>query len=1152
MAFLRGREPVDRTEGEVPARRGDLQDAEALASHPVFTGPNTSSQLVALRQLEYLSGEQGHAYEAASSPRKPLAPIPASETQDQHDGRTAGRHHASRSRRDQFLRRHATRFASFSVIGGGIFVAGLLLQALLTSGLHVPSLISYIMQAVISVEASYFLNRWFTWKGTRTPLWSSFLRYNLQKAVTVTVNFILYGLLLKVGVEYLLDNVLLTIVFTFVNYIGADKLVFLRGSKQIIAAVTGPLTVLTGPLPKMLDEQRAVLPRRTWRGKPSISVVIPVRSNEKTIRAAVESILDQDYPVLHELILVGSPGDSTWSALRGIDDRRVFIHETETPAGIRDANFKRHLGITESSCELVALIDSDMVLPRDWMSNAVHLLMENEVDCVAGVMRSIRDDFWGRFVDRNRLGAKTPRAESAYLVTAEGFGAAGFKPPITADILFTRRMYQDCPIDSSWRHGSLEDYEWFWRVVERGHHVLVSDELYGWHHHRAGLKNLAREYRRSARGCAFFIRAHRDSPFAQKRMTQAILLPLAVFSFMAAIAAASYMHDGKIAAEGLAAIALAGVAFLSVREFVRSRTLESLIYPIPALALGINYTASLSTHLIRSTPMQVAPVAYGFEDPAEKTLPWHRALLRRVAHPLTLILAFQAGIALSLAWSNTGFSDEMDYMWAGATLINHVRYGTAWPTQYTHTTLSGLPFLYPPLGALANMIGGLPAARLLSMCFMLCSTGFVYTTAKLLYGRGTGLCAAGFWVTFAPALQLSAFATFDGLSVALTACAAWLVVRTATSPKLGEMVALSGVVLGIAGVTAYSGLVMIPVVVIFAMFVWMSSMSFKQAAACAAWFGAAAGVTFAVIMTVCKTWPGITTTVLARQVNTAGYSSASHVFHDSWSYIGIVAIFAAVGAVFALSSGDRKLGAQTLYLAAIALVIPIAQAHETTAVSLRKHLAYSGIFAVMAAGYGLTRFAKSLPAKRWAVVACCLAAFIAPAVDGIDQTLNWYHSWPDASSLVAKLQPYIGSHQVIAMGLGANNYLCYYEYANLGSLWETNCIQGVTLSTARSMRAQYIVLGYQDFVEPASGLPADLLLSPQADRSSFLKFLGEENTPNSPQNPDLAELSQFLETSGKYKLVAVGPYDSDQSAAVYTIWQRVSPSQTAVAEAVKS
>ena len=104
----------------------------------------------------------------------------------------------------------------------------------------------------------------------------------------------------------------------------------------------------------------------------------------------------------------------------------------------------------------------------------------------------------------------------------------GRKPPITANALFTRELYDHCPIDPSWSHGSYEDYEWFWRVTKAGYGICVCRELFGWHHHRRGLRALAKEYRRSSRGCAYFIRAHRDCPLARRRLRQVIILPLAV------------------------------------------------------------------------------------------------------------------------------------------------------------------------------------------------------------------------------------------------------------------------------------------------------------------------------------------------------------------------------------------------------------------------------------------------------------------------------------------------------------------------------------------------------------------------------------------------------------------------------------------------
>lgn len=1130
---------MNSTDQGIPSWSEQPSKARTPQGSGPYTGPDTSSQLVALQELERLSvgqnpGSPAHRVRPPeSAPRRPVQPASAAPAAAAtiSEGQRTGRHHAAQSRGDKLLQRHGARFASFSVIGGGVFIAGLLIQAVLTGGLHVPSFVSYIFQAVVSVEASYFLNRWFTWKGVRVSLWASFLRYNLQKVVTVTANLVLYGILLKLGLEYLLANILLTIAFTFVNYIGADRLVFLQGSKHLVAALTGPLPSLgvTGELKLRRQPVRREL--------PSVSVVIPVRANEKTIKAAIDSILGQDYPMLRELILVGSPGDSTWTALREVNDPRLFIMETETPPGIRDANFKRDLGIRETVGDLVSLIDSDMVIPPDWMSSAVRLLMENEVDCVAGVMRSIRDDFWGRFVDGNRLGAKTPRAKAAYLVTAEGFGAAGYKPPITADILFTRRMYEDCPIDSTWSHGSLEDYEWFWRVVESGHKVLVSNDLFGWHHHRAGFKKLAAEYRRSARGCAYFIRAHRESPFAQKRMTQAIVLPLSALMVLLGVVAAAAMDDGPLAAAGLLTAAVAGVLLLCGREFARTRTLESLVYPIPAAILGINYTASLAAHLVRNSPINaVSPSTHRYPDiPVDA--PMSRQGLARLLHPLTFILGVETVFSLSLVWSNTAFPDEADYLWVGRTLIGHALHGTSWPTGYAHNSISGLPYFYPLLGAIANEIGGLAGARILSLTFILISTALVYSATFGLFDRLTAVGAAALWSVFSPSVQLGAFATFDAMSVMLTALAAWLVVRTGTSHRRGELVAVSGAVLALAELAAYSGIVMIPVVVAFAFIAWFPAMGTRQAAFCAAWLAAVCILVFSGIMTIFKTWAGLFTTILSRHITTGANSSALHVFDDSWTYSGLIAILAVIGVIVTIGEGRRARTIQMAFLASLSLVIPIAQANEGTAVSLKKHLAYGAIFACMAAAYCLAKVVRSLSMPRIVIAACCVVGIVYPAVNGYQQSRSWYESWPNEGPLLAKLDPLLASTSNVSVSLTDGNYICPYHFAS-GDAWQ-NCATGTTISAVEQAKPNVIVLGYPASVPPPSTLPSGLLLSPNVSQSALLSAINEAGGIRTSTNVELPQLTKILETSGKYRLVATGPYNSNQSDGIYTIWQKV-------------
>jgi hypothetical protein len=111
--------------------------------------------------------------------------------------------------------------------------------------------------------------------------------------------------------------------------------------------------------------QGAHAPSAPVRGFPTVSVVIPCRDNESTIRATVESLLLQDYCALRQIILIGSPIDTTWKGLEGIHDWRLVIHEVVTPSGTLDPDFKRDFGIRASSSEIVSLVDSGMILAHD-------------------------------------------------------------------------------------------------------------------------------------------------------------------------------------------------------------------------------------------------------------------------------------------------------------------------------------------------------------------------------------------------------------------------------------------------------------------------------------------------------------------------------------------------------------------------------------------------------------------------------------------------------------------------------------------------------------------------------------------------------------------------------------------------------------------
>ena len=1078
------------------------------------------------RALAFLESVAPEPDVATISPTEPASRARASEEPGTGRATKRGRHAAPPP---PYLERRGARFVVFSAIGGFVFLMGLGLQALLTGSWHLLPVISYAIQAVVSVETSFLLNRWLTWRDRGIPFWSAFARFNAQKTVTIALNLALYAGLLRLGINYLIANVVLTAVFTIVNYVAGDRLVFIPSRTQ-------PAEPVAPARPMLVREHPT----------PEVSVVIPCRSNESTIREAVQSLLCQDYPRLREITLIGSPGDSTWSELRDITDPRVSIWEVETPPGMRDANFKRDAAVRMSSGDVIALVDSDVVLPHDWMSQAVAELEDSGASCVAGGMKSVHDSFWGRYTDSTWIGAKTPRIASSYTVTSANFGARGRKPPISANVLFTRELYNYCPIDPFWSHGSYEDYEWFWRVVKAGYAVRVCQDLFGWHEHRRGMRALVREYRRSSRGCAYFIRAHVDSPLARRRLRQATVLPLvAVVGASGAVTAALYGYGAAVAG-----LILGCTAVLATHQVVRSRSLESVAYPVVGLALGLVFTAGLVTNLIRSGPRAaLSPVTESPIAVSQARQPKSRPP-RRLLHPVMAICAVQAALSLTLVWSNTAYIDEANYLWIGRLEIAHWLHGTSWPSAYVYRTLSGSPDLYPPIGALANGVGGLSGARILSLIFMLIATVLLYLTASRLIGRTGALFAAALWAFSEPAMRLT-FATFDPLSVLLTTLASWLVVQAGYRRRRGEFIAAAAVALALANVTAYSGIVIDPVVIAFAFLAWRTRMPPQQSLSCTAWFTGAWALSFGLLMTASHSWSGLASTVFTP--NTAGYQSVSAILGEIWGYSALIIGLALIGALVTLQSENRNHIALVGGLCFGAFMVM--QFYNQTSSTIDKHLAYGIWFAAIVAGYACSKFIRWLPGGRRPLAAlCCAVAFIYPAIASWQTAWQRYHAWPDSSEFISDFEPIAAHSQgfLYLPALEANIGEYYTPQGNEWTRWNkplsldpavgsnSSDLYSSYYSTQLHSRNYGVVVLFYSTTFSSAGLPEDILLA-RYNSVTYKELL--QAVGNNSGEPGLAGLTLALEADKQYGSPKVGHYNTSNISGthdygIYAIWKK--------------
>ena len=866
----------------------------------------------------------------------------------------------------------------------------------------------------------------------------------------------------------------------------------------------------------------------------SVSVIVPCKDNPDTIRETVDALLSQDYPGLLEVILVGSVGDTTWRALADITDPRLQRLEQEYTPGTRDPAVKRDKGILKASGDILALADSDIVMEPGWLTAGVRLLNVQGGGVVAGGMKSIHDTFWGRFVDRNRLARKTPRLPEPYQVTAQNFGRRDRKPPITANLLFTRDVYATSPIDTSWSYG-YEDYEWMWRIVQAGHPVQLTGELDGRHHHRRTFRQLAREYRRAADGCARFVKAHPSSPLARKRRWQAILLPCVAVG-AAAAADAAFLSGYEIEAAAGAA-AFAGAA--SVREFRTSRTTESLAYPLAGAALGVVFTANLAGSLLRG---QAAPPTASADTEDHGT--WWR---RRLSWPLALVLALQAGLSLSLIWSNTAFADEALYLYSGHLEWSHWLHHTPLYGQSFNLYFSGAPQLYPLIGAAANALGGLAGARLLSLAFMLTATILLYDFTVRLFNQRAAVVAALMWVISEPAIKLGAFATYDPMAILLMCVSAWCVGRAKTSTRHAEFVFLAGLAMAVANLTAYSYAVMDPAIIALAIAVWTDGDRRRiwPAIRSALWITGVVVVIVLAVPTLLHDWSGIFSTTFARHSGgvTGVGSGWRTIARQAWDFEGLVTAVAVLGVIltFKMPSERRQLLLLTV-LAAPLLIVPLEQIHVNTTISEGKHVAVGVWLAAAAAGFAVDRILNASPWPRgfWAVAAvACLLVF--PVYSGYFAARAQSLFWPNTSALntaVRRLAVADPSRGVLLENANPTEY--YLSAAVPQRRWSP------LYSTDTKGELGYIKsISNQDFefvgVEITATLPGvPLARNLFGGRVATVRSDLLTISATSSATQSVSQVISYLLHDSHYRIAVIGPYNatSGSNPGAFIIWQR--------------
>ena len=215
------------------------------------------------------------------------------------------------------------------------------------------------------------------------------------------------------------------------------------------------------------------------------SIVIVTYDSAKHIRSCLESIVRQDFRDYELVIVDNRSHDET---RRIIDDykgqAKLIFNESNTgfPNGV-------NLGISRSSGEYVLTLNPDVVLERDFLSQADRFLRQagSRVGMAAPKMMkdalSKRIDSTGlvlswafRFYDRGR--GKLDKGQ--FDARPEIFG------PCAAAGIYSRKMLEEIKIDSEYFDDDffllIEDFDLAWRARNRGWEAAFAPQPVCYHH----------------------------------------------------------------------------------------------------------------------------------------------------------------------------------------------------------------------------------------------------------------------------------------------------------------------------------------------------------------------------------------------------------------------------------------------------------------------------------------------------------------------------------------------------------------------------------------------------------------------------------------------------------------------------------------------
>jgi glycosyltransferase involved in cell wall biosynthesis len=264
------------------------------------------------------------------------------------------------------------------------------------------------------------------------------------------------------------------------------------------------------------------------RSFPSLSVAICTRDHAAIAKRCLDSLLPLQKAYGFELLVIdNAPSDQATAQL--VKELPTVRYTLEKYPGL---NFARNRAWKEASGELIAYLDDDVVVDRDWVAGLQEAVTENpdaaaftglvmplKLDTRAQVLFEKRKGFRRGF-DKKRFG-RILAGNPLYPCGAGIFGA-GCNMAFRRDVLRDLGGFDEA-LDTGPSLPGGGDLDIFYRIIRAGHAMAYEPSFMVFHEHRASESALRRQYYTWGLGfMAFVEKNYRNDPDQRQQFRRTI------------------------------------------------------------------------------------------------------------------------------------------------------------------------------------------------------------------------------------------------------------------------------------------------------------------------------------------------------------------------------------------------------------------------------------------------------------------------------------------------------------------------------------------------------------------------------------------------------------------------------------------------------